>query len=66
MHVKEEFNLENFAFLTNMLLTPLSLLPPFLQQKMEKELREVLRVIENTRSPRFMLVGRRGSGKSHT
>lgn len=64
MNATEAPNLENFAFLTEMLLTPLSRLPAPLKAKIERELRELLHLIENTRPPRFMLVGRRGSGKS--
>lgn len=64
MNATEAPNLENFVFLTEMLLTPLSRLPAPLKAKIERELRELLHLIENTRPPRFMLVGRRGSGKS--
>ena len=57
-------NLENFAFLTEMVLSPLSRLPPPLRVKIEQQLKELLHLIENTRPPRFLIVGRRGAGKS--
>jgi len=57
-------DVKNFALFIEALLNQLSPLPPWIKGKMEKDLREMQHLIKNTRSPRFMLMGRRGSGKS--
>jgi len=64
MNTTNADDVKNFALFIEALLNQLSPLPPWIKGKMEKDLREVQHLIENTRPPRFMLMGRRGSGKS--
>lgn len=53
-----------FAALLERLLRQVGRLPPFVRRRMEAELKELLDLVRERRPPRFMLVGRRGSGKS--
>jgi predicted GTPase len=59
-----DYNFETYADLIRTLLDQISRLPPPLRTRLEKELDELLRLVEDIRSPRFMLIGRRGAGKS--
>ncbi|MBV9387230.1 MAG: 50S ribosome-binding GTPase [Chroococcidiopsidaceae cyanobacterium CP_BM_ER_R8_30] len=57
-------NLTNYSALVRMLLEQLSHLPPLLREQVEQELNELLHLLEDVRPPRFMVIGRRGAGKS--
>lgn len=57
-------NPTNYSALVRMLLEQLSHLPPLLREQVERELNELLHLLEEVRSPRFMVIGRRGAGKS--
>ena len=59
-----ELNLDSYAPLLKMLLEQISYLPPLIKQQVEEELDELLALLEGVRSPRFMVIGRRGAGKS--
>ncbi|MBV8884619.1 MAG: 50S ribosome-binding GTPase [Chroococcidiopsidaceae cyanobacterium CP_BM_RX_35] len=59
-----EQNLTNYSALVRMLLEQLSHLPPVLREQVERELNELLHLLEDVRPPRFMVIGRRGAGKS--
>jgi len=61
---ESSFNFDNYAGLIKLLLEQVSQLPPPLRQRLEKDLNELLRLVEDIRSPRFMVIGRRGAGKS--
>ena len=56
--------LDSYPALIKLLLDQLSLLPPPLRQQVEAELQELLHLVEDVRTPRFMVIGRRGAGKS--
>ena len=45
-------------------LQELSRLPPFITKDLKADLEDLQSLVKNRRTPRFMLVGRRGSGKS--
>jgi len=45
-------------------LRELSRIPPFLTKDLKADLEDLLNLVKNRRPPRFMLVGRRGAGKS--
>jgi predicted GTPase len=64
MTTTRQYELDNYFALINKLLGQLSHLPPPLKAQVERELKELLHILEEVRSPRFMVVGRRGSGKS--
>lgn len=64
MSTATEYNLDTYADLIKALLDQLSRLPPPIRQPLEKELNELLHLVEDIRPPRFMLMGRRGAGKS--
>ncbi|MCL1468106.1 GTPase [Argonema galeatum] len=55
---------DSFAHQIEKYLEQLSRLPPFLTKEVKEDLEDFLRLVKNRRSPRFMLVGRRGAGKS--
>ena len=59
-----EYSFDNYSDLIKLLLEQVSRLPPPLRERLEKELNDLLRLVEDIRSPRFMLFGRRGAGKS--
>ena len=60
-----EYNFDEYAgFIKQLLEESVSKLPPPLRAIVEKELNNLLRLMEEIRSPRFMVIGRRGSGKS--
>ena len=60
-----EYNFDEYAdYIKELLEESVSQLPPPFRALVEKELNNLLRLMEEIRSPRFMLVGRRGSGKS--
>lgn len=59
-----ERELESYASLVELLLAQVDRLPPLLRKGMDRELRDVLSFVRDRRPPRFMLVGRRGAGKS--
>lgn len=56
--------LDSYTTLIHSLLEQISQLPPPLRHQVEQELRELLQLLEDVRAPRFMLIGRRGTGKS--
>jgi uncharacterized protein (DUF697 family)/predicted GTPase len=58
------FDFKNYSELIEKLMKQLDRLPNFIEDKLKKELGELLRLIHDHRAPRFMLIGRRGSGKS--
>lgn len=60
----DEPDLNSYAALLKILLQQLSRLPAPLRAKIEAELKEMLHLIEDIRPPRFMLIGKRGTGKS--
>ncbi len=64
MTTNPEYSFDNYADLINLLLEQVSRLPSPLRQLLEKELNELLHLVEDIRSPRFLVIGRRGSGKS--
>ncbi len=53
-----------YEHLLEMILDQLRRLPPFLRQRLEQELKEFLEFVRDRRPPRFMVIGRRGAGKS--
>jgi predicted GTPase len=61
-----EFNLdfENYLDLLENLLGQLSRLPEPLRKELEQVLSELRSIVEEVRTPRFMILGRRGAGKS--
>lgn len=59
-----DLNFDNYTGLIHSLLEQVSRLPSPLKEKLEKELNDLLQLVEDIRSPRFMLIGRRGAGKS--
>lgn len=64
MTTTRERNLDSYAAFIRMILDQISFLPPILKQQVERELQELLALLEDIRSPRFMVLGRRGAGKS--
>lgn len=64
MTTNSEYSFDNYSDLIKLLLEQVSRLPPPLRERLEKELNDLLRLVEDIRSPRFMLFGRRGAGKS--
>lgn len=60
----DDQELNDYAQLIEILLKQLSRLPSPLRRKVTEELNELLQLVRDRRSPRFMLVGRRGAGKS--
>ncbi len=64
MTTTKEGALHNYSALIKMLLEQLSRLPPPLREQVERELNELIHLLEDIRSPRFMVIGRRGAGKS--
>ena len=58
------FKLESYSDTIEKLLAQLSRFPPVLSKSLGKELRELLKLVNDDRPARFVLVGRRGSGKS--
>lgn len=64
MKITTEYSLDNYAVIIKTLLEQVSRLPPPLNQHLEKQLNELITLVEDIRSPRFMMIGRRGSGKS--
>lgn len=55
---------KSYEDLINTLLDQIKRLPVFIRSKVEAELKELLELVRDLRPPRFMLVGRRGAGKS--
>ncbi|MCL1473913.1 GTPase family protein [Argonema antarcticum] len=55
---------DSFAHQIENYLEQLSRFPPFLTKEVKEDLEDFLRLVKNKRPPRFMLVGRRGAGKS--
>jgi uncharacterized protein (DUF697 family)/GTPase Era involved in 16S rRNA processing len=64
MTVTGQRELDNYSAILNMLLGQISHLPAPLREQVERELNELRQIIEDVRSPRFMVIGRRGAGKS--
>ncbi len=64
MNTTTEYNLDNYAAIIKTLLEQVSRLPPPLNQYLEIQLNELITLVEDIRSPRFMMIGRRGAGKS--
>lgn len=64
MNKTEQSNLNNYSNLIKILLDQISHLPPLLREQVEQELNELIHLMEDIRSPRFMVIGRRGTGKS--
>jgi predicted GTPase len=54
----------DYVGLLEKLLTQLRRLPAPLRKKMEQQVRELIALVRDHRPPRFMLIGRRGAGKS--
>lgn len=59
-----ERQLDSYPALIKLLLDQLSRLPSPLKEQVEAELKELLSLAEDVRTPRFMVIGRRGAGKS--
>jgi len=59
-----ERNLNSYSALIKTLLEQLSRLPSPLREQIERELNELIHLLEDVRPPRFMVIGRRGAGKS--
>lgn len=59
-----EGELDSYASFVELLLSQVDRLPPLVRKGMDRELRDVLSFVRDRRPPRFMLVGRRGAGKS--
>ena len=55
---------DGFAEYIEKCLQELSRLPPFVTKELKADLEDLQDLVRNRRSPRFMLVGRRGAGKS--
>lgn len=55
---------DSFAEYIEECLKELSRLPPFITKDFKTDLEDLLNLVKNRRPPRFMLVGRRGAGKS--
>jgi predicted GTPase/uncharacterized protein (DUF697 family) len=55
---------DNLAEYIEKCLQELSRLPPFITKDLKADLEDLQSLVKNRRPPRFMLVGRRGSGKS--
>jgi uncharacterized protein (DUF697 family)/predicted GTPase len=64
MTTDSEYSFDSYIDLIKSLLEQVSQLPTPLRQPIEKELNELLHIVEDIRSPRFMVIGRRGAGKS--
>jgi len=64
MATTEQRNQDSYPALLKLLSEQLSLLPTPLKEHLEKELKELLNLVEDLRTPRFMVIGRRGAGKS--
>jgi predicted GTPase len=64
MTITGQRKLDNYFSLLNGLLDQVSHLPAPVREQVERELNELLHILEDVRSPRFMVVGRRGAGKS--
>lgn len=60
----DDFNVNEYVGLIEKLLGQLKRLPAPMRKKLEKELKELLRLVKDNRPARFVLVGRRGAGKS--
>lgn len=59
-----EYDFDSYEALIKKLLEQIKILPPPLRKELEKQLNELIRLIQEIRSPRFMVIGRRGAGKS--
>lgn len=59
-----EYDFDSYESLIKKLLEQIDILPPPLRKELEKLLNELIRLLEEIRSPRFMLIGKRGAGKS--
>ncbi len=64
MTITRERDLNSYSALIKMLLEQISRLPHPLREQVEGELNELIHLLEDIRSPRFMVIGRRGAGKS--
>lgn len=64
MSIDSESNFDSYTKLIRLLLEQISRLPSPLREQIENELKELLQLLEDMRSPRFMVIGRRGTGKS--
>ena len=64
MNTDSGYSFDTYAGLIKSLLELVSRLPPPLRQQIEKEVNDLLHLVEDIRSPRFMVIGRRGAGKS--
>jgi uncharacterized protein len=60
----QDYNFDSYAELLQKLLEYIAKLPPGIKQPLEKEIQELVKLLEEIRSPRFMVIGRRGAGKS--
>jgi len=64
MTTTKERDLNSYSAAIKMLLAQISRLPSPLREQVERELNELIHLMEEIRSPRFMVIGRRGAGKS--
>lgn len=64
MTTDRKLNPDKYVAFIELLLEQISHLPFPLKQQVDQELKEVIELLEDIRSPRFMVIGRRGAGKS--
>lgn len=59
-----DFNFDEYMDMLEALIGLIAKLPEPVRKPLEKELRNLLDLVKEIRSPRFMLIGKRGAGKS--